>query len=203
MSNLPLLGRWVDGETFSDRDSGADKDLNVFYPKVPKDWYWVALLAGGDPGNYEAMKQGQLIVRHNPNYQGDSLIRPFSPGGRVQRKWGMNAGSRTIELSVAVPPENFSALSGFFGYGGDERGIFNINSFAFVANSLLTQNNPIDRQIWNDHGSGAKDDGSVWGVANTAWKGNGWQCFVPNSGYNQPAGTFPSLDLNQIDFSQG
>src|SRR4029079_10747930 len=123
MADFLLQGMWVDGSIFTDANSGAHEDLNVLYPVMPDDpsWYWVAQLAGGDPKD---VSKKQLVVRPIPNSFGNPPISPGS-AGRLQYKWGMldlHDSVGTLQLSQAVPPPGFVALSGFFGMRDDGSG---------------------------------------------------------------------------------
>jgi hypothetical protein len=207
MADFLLQGMWVDSKPFTDSGSHADQDLTVLYPVMPDDpsWLWVALLAGGDTSAPNAFSKNQLVVRPNPNSLGNAPLSPASSGGGLQYKWGMNChdSGGTLQLSEGVPPAGFFALSGFFGErdAGGGNGLWGgMGRYAYVGSEMISQSRA-SHQIWNDHGSGADDDGSVWQIDFGSWQHNGWSCFVAQTGYDQPGGLFPALDLNKIDFN--
>lgn len=206
MADFLLQGMWVDGTIFTDEGSGAHADLNVLYPVMPADpsWYWVALLAGGNPND---VSKKQLVVRPIPNAFGNPPISPGS-SGRIIYKWGMlglhDRGS-TLQLSQGSPPPGgFSCLSGFFGMhdSGSGNGLLGgLFRYAFIGGEMIASWMPASKQIWNDSGSGADDDGSVWTVDGSSWQGSSWSCFVGQSGYNAPSTPSPLIDLSKIDFN--
>lgn len=203
MSIFLLQGMWVDSAPFNDSGSHADQDLTVLYPLMPEDpsWLWIGLIAGGDANN---LARTQLVVRPDPNAFGNPPLAPASSGGDLQYKWGMNChdSGGTLELSEGSPPNGFFALSGFFGEGTGQFGIpGGLGRYAYVGSEMILSTAPASTEIWNDHGSGADDDGSVWTIDQSGWQDNGWKCFVAQSGYDQPGGTFPVLDLSKINFN--
>ena len=207
MADFLLQGMWVDSVPFSDRGSGADQDLHVLYPVMPEDpsWLWIALLAGGDPN---ATSKNQLVVRPDPNSFGNPPLSPASSGQGLQYKWGMmdlHGIGGTLQLSQGLPPSGFFALSGFFGQhdAGHGNGLYGgMGRYAYVGSEMLQMwKAPASTPIWNDHGSGADDDGSVWRIEASSWKNNGWSCFVAQSGYDNPGELYPLLDLSKIDFN--
>lgn len=205
MADFLLQGIWVDGTIFTDAGSGAHEDLNVLYPVMPDDpsWYWVAQLAGGDPND---VSKKQLVVRPIPNSFGNPPISPGSTGS-LQYIWGMLAlhdNGGTLQLSQAAPPPGFFALSGFFGMHDDGSGNGlpgGMTRFAYIGNEMILSRAPASNQIWNDSGSGADDDGSVWAVEGSNWQASTWSCFVGQFGYGSPSTPTPLIDLSKIDFN--
>ena len=158
--NIPLLeveivsAQSVD-RIGSDRGSGAKMNLAVYRPKLPEGWYWV-----GQSGNCNTK-----LIR----------VKPLVPGVVTdplgyQCAW-TDAGSgkdHGYSLWNISPQPNYRALGGIARLGkkrtdwavptGDE-----VKGIACVHESLCAEGD-IGGLIWNDAGTHARADGSVWEI---------------------------------------
>jgi len=139
----------------SDRGSGAKMNLAVYRPKLPEGWYWV-----GQSGNCSAK-----LIRVKPLVPG-VVTGPLS----YHCAW-TDAGSgkdHGYSLWNISPQPNYRALGGIARLGkkrtdwvspnGDE-----VKGVACVHESLCAEGD-IGGLIWNDAGTHARADGSVWEI---------------------------------------
>ncbi len=158
--DIPLLevevvsAQSVDG-VGSDSGSGAKNDLAVYRPKLPAGWYWV-----GQSGN-----NNTKLIRVKPLVPG-AVTEPLG----YQCAW-TDAGSNKNQgysLWNISPQPKYRALGGIARLGkgrtdwaaphGDEA-----KGVACVHESLCAEGD-IGGGIWNDKGTHARHDGSVWEI---------------------------------------
>ena len=161
----------------TDSGSGAKQDLAVYKPKIPSGWCWV-----GQSGNFR-----------------DGLIRvkPLVPGAVTeplgyQSAWN-DAGSgkdHGYSLWNISPPPHYRALGGIARLGkgrtdwkqpsGGE-----VTSLCCVHESLCTEGE-IGGCIWNDRGTHAKANGSVWAINPKDNNGTNSHTFYSQSSHGKP-----------------
>jgi hypothetical protein len=180
--DIPLLevevvsAQSVDG-VGSDSGSGAKKNLAVYRPKLPAGWYWV-----GQSGN-----NNTKLIRVKPLVPG-AVTEPLG----YQRAWtdagsGKNHGYSLWNIS---PQPNYRALGGIARLGkgrsdyaaphGDEA-----KGVACVHESLCAEGD-IGGMIWDDAGTRANADGSVWEIKPKGEKGIHAHTFFCQGNHSKP-----------------
>ena len=103
-------------------------------------------------------------------------------------------------------PAGYSAVSGFF-FTDDAATIIDLEDAAIVHQDELTMSGSWSEQIWNDSGSGARDDGASWAVDTVSdWDPNFAIIRMPEdkpsarffhgfSGYDKPLSPVRILDI--------
>lgn len=143
----------------TDHDSGANKDLAVFLPACSEGYYWLGQYAKGDdsPANGVA-----------------AIIQSLTPGSTAlpigyTKVWDNSGGKGKYKYSLwrPVPPVGYVAL----GYlmrlwnhdtnapSGDE-----VAGLVCVHESLVVQSMVDSNDIWNDHGTNADHDCSIYSI---------------------------------------
>jgi hypothetical protein len=124
-----------------------------------------------------------LIVCAHPDYRGNPIAAPSD----YQRRWGRSGGGGTGTIAQAswatIPPAGFVACTDFYGPDYDP-GARTISQACFSQDCVI-QASIVQPNVWNDQGSGASDDGSIWGIDDGS--GGPWYSFVAQSGYGPPA----------------
>ncbi len=147
----------------ADHGSGAHNDVSVYKPAISGGWSWLGQYA---QGNYDTPSGSALIAKAiTPG----ALAAPIS----FERVWDDHGSGNDHDYSLwkPIPPVGYKAL----GYlmrlrvdnqnppSGDE-----IEGLMCVHESLVTQATVnTSGSIWNDAGSGADWDGSIWTIIPT------------------------------------
>jgi hypothetical protein len=187
MAQYILGGRYVSGTKsgFTDQGSGASDALVTCYAELPTDRVWWRL---GDlaANAYDTPFPGQvLVICAHPDYRGTPIAAPAF----YQYTWGRLGGGGTGHVAMAswaaAAPPGFVALSSLFGpHEQPDPGA--IQQGCVIPSCVVPAANLV--QIWNDHGSGASDDGSIWGVDDGS--GAAWKYNYAVSGYDPPGTAF-------------
>lgn len=182
--DLPLLevevvsAQSVDG-VGSDAGSGAKMNLAVYRPKLPPGWYWLGQSANRTAG----------LIRVKPLVPG-AVAEPFE----YHREW-TDAGSgkdHGYSLWNISPQPGYRALGGFARLRkgrtdwsaphGDE-----VTGLACVHESLCSEG-VIGRLIWNDAGTHARANGSVWEIGPKDENGIDAHTFFCQNSHARPGG---------------
>ena len=139
----------------SDKGSGAKMNLSVYKPVTEPGWYWV-----GQSGN----REDKLI-----------MVKPLVPGAvapplTYKRAWGDWGSGKEFGYSL----HNIVARSDYCSLGGIARlgkgrtdwnppSAKEVERLVTVHKSLCTEGT-IGGRIWNDAGTGATADGSIWEI---------------------------------------
>lgn len=163
----------------SDSGSGAKQDLALYRPILEKggEWRWV-----GQSGN---------------NNQNLIIVKALVPGAIAEPKnfsqaW-TDSGSRKnsgYSLWNVVAPPGYRALGGLarFGVGKSDYNApsgGDIEGLVCIHESLCTEGK-IAHQIWNDHGTRASANGSVWAIGANGNGGLGAGTFYSQGNHNTP-----------------
>lgn len=162
-----------------DHGSRAKKGLTLYRPITEPDGEWLWL---GQSGN---------------NTQNLIIVRELVPGAiaeprRFTQAWNDSGSGRGSGYSLwnVVAPPGYRALGGMVRFrvgksdyaepsGGE------IHNLGCVHESLCTEGT-IGGEIWNDQGTGASADGSVWSIVSKNGDGIGAQSFYNHGSYNRP-----------------
>jgi len=180
---------------FDDRSTGSNKDGSLWKPN--ENSYWFGMVASG---SYNSPGAPGVWCR---TFEGDLLAQP-QYWEKVWDDRGTGAkGDRS--LWRPVPPPGYVALGHVgYGMGRNEKSLSNSSrlsnsnfpNFRCVKRELVEQvANPSLKQIWNDRGSGAKKDGSLWNYVS----GNGYCLSYAVNGYGRPSG--PIYDFKSSVFA--
>ncbi|HXV33448.1 MAG TPA: MAC/perforin domain-containing protein [Gaiellaceae bacterium] len=171
----------------TDAGSRARMDLAVYKPKLPEGYYWMGQTAN--------KKQGILVRELVPG----ALAPPLG----FDMAWN-DAGSRASKeyaLWNIVPPPHYRALgaiarlgtSGWAPPSGSE-----IEGLRCVHESLCTRGRTDPHGlIWNDGGTWAKADGSVWPILPADEGGVSAHTFVSHRGYDVPTEPLWAIARNE------
>lgn len=138
----------------SDAGSGASMNLAVYRPKLPQGWNWV----GHSATNNELIRVKALVP--------GAVSEPLG----YSREW-TDAGSGNdhgYSLWNISPQHNYLALGGIARLRTGrtdwaEPHDNEVEGLVCIHESLCTEGQ-IGRMIWNDHGTHARADGSVWEI---------------------------------------
>jgi hypothetical protein len=151
------LGRLV--KEGDDSGSGASRDLTVYKPSVEPGWYWVGQYAQSDRNN----PTGQTII-----------LKPLKPDAvkpptRFEQIWtDKNSGnSKDYSCWKPIPPIGYVALGHIMRLrkddynppSGDE-----ISGLVCVKSDLVSRATLAVYSIWDDKGTKASQDCSLWAI---------------------------------------
>jgi hypothetical protein len=160
MTDYVLQGMWRPVTvTLTDRYSGSKRDLSVVEPKsIPDGWYWWGQRAADS--HLAAGDERYLVIRPHPDYDGEPLAQPLD----FKRVWGMSSHglnqAATFGLWSAAPPNGYEVLSDIFNHNSKPRS----GRYVCVSRAALVTTSFDHRSMWDDKGSAANDDGSVWEI---------------------------------------
>jgi hypothetical protein len=204
----------------SDHGSGANDDLVLNNVQADPGWFTLGQYAQGsgtggpdgaflnNPGSYMGIQ-----IQETDSVAPGSILRQPT-GMSASRIWGMsdNGGFTTWEITNI--PTGFASLGSVFKQTDDDQNVSVFGSMVVVNTSILIPAGYTGPRIWQDHGSGANDDGSIRGVTGpddtTSSGGLGVMQKNPNTNAN-PSYLFhcsseedgiPHFPAYQLDFSQ-
>jgi len=200
-----LQGTWVDITRgfLDDSGSGAHMDVAVVVPPLQDGWYWVGQKATSHDLGSAPLPCRYLLVRPHPQYFGEPLAEYVLGPHSWQYVWGMThhrlnqAANYGIWTPKQLPP-GYVSLSDFFYYHTPPE--FGAQGVArapkAVALDCVTPV-PIGTKIWDDRGSGAQDDGSIWRCEGD--DSANWSFFRGHNHYEPPGGTGYRLNMDAIE----
>lgn len=159
----------------SDKGSGADGDISIWRPKPSDDYLIIGDYA---QGNYQPASGVSIVVKEINEDPSSPLLKPVKAWSLVYTDQG-SGGDYDWSLWAAVPPDGYVAIGmvGTLGYSAPS-----IPTYRCVRRDLVTATSATI-QIWNDHGSGAHNDVSVWAIEGVA------NAFVAQANYNPFSGS--------------
>ena len=161
---------------YSDKGSGAHMDVTIYKPN-PTDSSWM-ILGHYAQGNYSSPTGNSVIVKAINDDPGSPLLKNPTDFNEVWNDHG-SGGDNDGSIWYPVPPDGYRSL-GFVCQGGYNKP--SISNYACVRKDM-TAETPVGAQIWNDSGSGAHMDVTVFQV--TAVSG----IFVAQGNYDPFSGT--------------
>jgi hypothetical protein len=150
------------------------------------DWYWVRQLAVGTGTNIHAPIPNEFEVRVHPN----AFAEPLANAVGWSEVWSM---SGQFSLFVATPPPGYVFLSDLYSGGTN----YDVNDQMKCVSMDCVKPASIGPLIWNDQGSGAKRNGSVWGI--DGGDTGDWRPFVATSGYDRPNRNVYILNMDVVE----
>jgi len=100
--------------------------------------------------------------------------------------WGMSGSglnnNAIFGLWRAVPPENYVVISDIFNRNSKPRSTTYVCVARECAAELLYKN----ASMWDDQGSGAKQDGSMWEIHSVLDRKRSFNIFRATEGYDRP-----------------
>jgi hypothetical protein len=197
MSKYILEGKMVSAEAgWTDEGSGADTDIataEAAIAAIPSGWYQVGPRA---VLNYDTpIPQQQLVVRKHRDYSGE----PIQPPARYVYTWGRSNSAIPPHNAMASfateAPAGYIALTSLFWANGEPISTM-LRQGCFIKDCL--EETSLTGENWNDHGSGADDDGSIW-LVNDEGGGLPWRLNLAVSGYDPPPGPFYKLNMDIVE----
>jgi len=166
----------------NDRYSGAKRDVTVAEPShVPDGWYWYGQHAR--KGHHSEAGEQYLLIRPHPDNPGEPLAQPVD----FTRVWGMSGrggnNNALFGLWRAVPPENYVVISDIFNHNSKPRS----TTYVCVARECAAELLYKPASMWDDQGSGATQDGSMWEISTVLAQKRNFNSFRASEGYKRPA----------------
>ena len=195
MNKFILGGRFVPAHySFTDQGSLADKDLTTCWAvdRLPTDYAWWRIGSRATRGYGVPLPEHELVICPHPDYRGD----PIAGLARYEVRWGRSGGGGlpgnwrhhiAQAMWAAIPYPGYISLSGFYGPYNDHRIPPESMLQACVIPECVIQTE-IGPEIWDDRGSGADADGSIWAINDES--GGPWWYWVPMTGYNPPQSAY-------------
>jgi len=232
--NIPLQGKYVPLISYTTTEglrSSSSSLLEVGIPDVnqmqpTKDaagrplndgWYYVGMLAHNTGGrNSRADQQLCLVVRKHPLWRGaDPLTRPAG----FSRQWGTGSGGGFGIFQATTGQKNYFAVGDIFEHNDSHPDSSHWGYYRMVYDSCLS-GKPYKwagrYPIWVDSGSGAKEDGSIWGAttedANSDLQYSKprvegpiglWSIFKAGVNHQHPAGGLIMLNPDKVEIISG
>jgi hypothetical protein len=183
-----LQGRYVGtAPGLTDQNSGSRRQVSTMFPACPRDSFWVG--QRGYPGYGHPLPKTELVIRPHPEGPDDALIRPVS----WTYVWGMAKG---WAMWQAVPPEGYVVLGDIFHYNYSPEREDTFNNYVCVREDCVTAVS-VGPQLWNDQGTGARDDGSMWIVPDGT--DSPWQRFRVQPNYDPPNNPVYMLNMDFVE----
>src|SRR5262245_35032952 len=162
---------WV----YSDKGSGADMDVTIWRPHPGDASY--SIIGDYAQGNYGAPTGSALIVKAINDDPQNPLLQPPQCYNQVWTDKG-SGGDHDGSIWFPVPPDGYFSI-GFVGQSGyDKPSLLN---YACLRRDLVEQAD-VGALIWNDKGSGADQDVSLYQIVGVA------NAFVAQGNYNPYSG---------------
>jgi hypothetical protein len=191
-------------EIYSDKGSKGDDKLEVYRPKKDAGWFQLGDMA---MDQYDKDPSYSLLVKADHDDSAyPALIAPDS----FTRIW-RDTGSAVKEhgsLWHAVAPSpgghKYTCLGDIAEKGTDtpHPGDTALTNMRCVRSDLLVDGT--SHELWNDSGSGAKDNGSVFEVAPKNYTGMNGPTFEARKQHDDPGSydNYKALDLRQVTFTE-
>ena len=185
---LEILTTWESTRLYIDRGTGSKKDLAVFSPVIPSGYYMVGHFAQRD---HSTMMKGTVpLVKPLV----DGAIKPLVDFQLIWHDKG-TWGHKDVSFWRVIPPPGYVAIGNVINLGYDPPRELK-KTYACINADLVVQGK-IGPEIWNDKGSKAKSDVSIWAIQPITEGVTG--TFLVQSGYSQPADVYAQcLRANSI-----
>lgn len=182
----------------TDQGSGAHEDVAFFKPGGLGDgYYWVGQFAQSQYGSPVA---GAAVLIVKPN-RASALARP----ARFELVWTDQGSGRSNDYSLwrPIPPTDYVALGHIARFNVtnyDPPSGAEIENFRCVHKSLVTNGANTGAQIWNDSGTGARQDGAIWPIVpidpTTGLAGG---TFLATDSHNPPQNPVQTVSCLRLD----
>lgn len=160
---------------YNDKGSGAGMDVTIYRPVSSDDSF--SIIGDYAQGNYEQPTGTSLIVKAINDDPNNPLLKPPYDYNEVWNDHG-SGGDHDGSIWFPVPPNGYYSL-GFVCNGGYNKP--SISNYACVRKDLVVDAQP-GSLIWNDRGSGAYKDVSIYQIIGVS------SAFVAQSNYNPYTG---------------
>lgn len=171
---LQIFSTYDAKRIYTDSGTGAHQDLSVWEPNLPAGFYMIGHFGQRDHADYV---KGPIPI-----------VKPLdpkaitSPAG-FEQKWNDtgSGGDQDVSFWRVLAPPGYVAVGDVISIGYNPPSHLN---YACIRSDLV-EHGKIGPQIWNDRGSGAHKDGSLWTTQATSYGVTGY--FIAQSGYAEPA----------------
>lgn len=180
----------------TDQNSGSRRRVSTMFAACPRDWHWVGQRAY--PGYGRSLPKSDLVFRAHPDVAptpgspeatGDVLAAPLS----WTCVWRMSKG---WAMWRAVAPDGYVAIGDVFHY--DYPPVYEETFRRYACLRLdCVRAVPGGPSLWDDRGTGARCDGSMWVVPDGS--DNPWQRFQVRPDYSPPEGPGYTVDLSVVE----
>lgn len=194
MTDFLLQAKWTSSLAYQESDSGshASMDVRIVIPSVPDGWYCIGMrAAGGGPAD----SGKHLIVRPHPDSYAEPLAEMALTGW--WRVWGKRGNGNSWGLWTPKDvPNGYVSLSDTW-YSADDPPNYPLRIRQKAVSVDCVVPCPIGDLIWNDQGSHAHDNGSMWAVEDGS--GTLYKYFRAQRGYDKPGGTAWALNMSKVE----
>ncbi len=229
--NIPLQGKYVPLISYTTTKGLSSSwpgllevgipDVNQMQPtkdaagRPMKDgWYYVGMLAHKTGGRgSRADQQLCLVVRKHPRWNGAD---PLTIPGGFSRQWGTGSAGGFGIFQATTVQKNYFAVGDIFEHNGSNPDSSHWGYYRMVHDSCVS-GRPYrwDWPLWTDEGSGAKEDGSIWGATTEDAssdlqysKPRGdvtdlWSLFKAGVNHQHPAGGLIMLNPAKVEIISG
>ena len=160
---------------YTDKGTGSNKDLAVFQANLPDGFFML--------GQHAQQNHSNLISGPIP------LVKPLAKGAITSPKdfeWEWDdkgsGGDENVSFWRVVPHDEYVALGGIVSPGYDKPDYLK-PKIACVRKDLVVQG-AAGPEIWDDAGSGADNNGSIWAIQPITEGLTG--TFLVNNGHSAP-----------------
>ena len=164
---------------YTDSGTGSKLDLAVFQANLPDGFFML--------GQHAQQNHSDMIGGPIP------LVKPLASGAiefpvDFELEWDDkgSGGNEDVSFWRVLPPDNYIALGGIVNPGYDKPDHLK-SCIACVRSDLVVQG-AVGPKIWDDTGSGAKYDGSIWAIQPITEGLTG--TFLVNRGHSPPSELF-------------
>jgi hypothetical protein len=191
----PLEFQWTREfeRIWDDKGSGAKRDIAFFRPIVPSGFKILGHFAYGSYGNPDQKRKIMVVRESNKNGSSNLLANPI----RYERIWYDRGSGAKKDGAVwrPIPPKGYSAIGDVATRGWRSP---STGEIVCVRNDLV-EKGVVGHNIWNDRGSGAKHDVSIWSISSKDnKKGLNGNFFQANGKYRSPNNTLPVIKRSAI-----
>lgn len=141
---------------YNDQGSGASMDVSIFRPQAEPGWF---ILGDYAQGNYSDPFGTSLLVQVSNDDPANPLLMPPVSYAQVWNDSG-SGGSNDGSVWYPVPPDGYVSI-GFVGQNGYDQP--NIPNYMCVRQDMVAPTSAAGL-IWNDQGSGAGMDVSLYQI---------------------------------------
>ena len=169
-------------KVYSDRDTGGRKSISVFQAtlgEIPEGYYIIGQIAVGRTRTLSAEVPLSSVILVKPSDR-DLIRQPES----CQLKWNSmgSGGKRAGSFWRVIAPKGYVALGDIVVGNYSEPPTALTTKYACIREDLLVPGVLKSQNLWDDHKTGAKINGSVWQVDGPGLAG----LFKVESGYEKP-----------------
>jgi hypothetical protein len=163
---------------YTDSGTGADKNLSIWEPTLPKGYFMI--------GHYAQQNHDGIVGGPIPIIKPVDAKAIAAPVGftQVYADHG-TGGKQDMSLWIPTPPSDNYVSMGTVASLGYEAPKHLLSKYACIRKDLVLQGE-FTQEIYNDRGSGGKQDLTIWGLQPRLDSPGQTGFFVAENGYQKP-----------------